>query len=104
MGLDYEKYQDGSYDFTVSDDGDLAVIMGAKDSEVDGDVAKIIFDNSDSSATLVRNKDNLVMFEDLPEGLCEMFKDGRKTITVIEVTDENTEPNVYEVPIEMNEE
>jgi hypothetical protein len=43
------------------------------------------------------------MFEDLPEGLCEMFKDGRKTITVIEVTDENTDPDMYEVPIEINE-
>jgi hypothetical protein len=39
------------------------------------------------------------MFDDLPEEICEMFKDGRETITIIEVTDENTEPNSYEVPI-----
>jgi hypothetical protein len=28
MDLDYEKYKDGSYDFIVSETGDLAVVIG----------------------------------------------------------------------------
>jgi hypothetical protein len=101
MDLDYEKYKDGSYDFVVNDDGDLAVFIGAGDTDPDTNLVKIIYDDNDASAILVRNKDNLVMFEDLDESLCEMLKDGRKTVLVIEVTDENTEPNAYDVPLEM---
>jgi hypothetical protein len=37
----------------------------------------------------------------LDESLCEILKDGRKTVLVAEMTDENTEPNAYEVPLEM---
>ena len=104
MDFDYEKYKDGSYNFIVNGDGDLAVVIGAREGiEVDANIAKIIYNDSDSGAILVRNKNSLSMFEDLPDEVCEMFKDGRQTITVIEVT-ENTEPNSYEVPIEMKEE
>ena len=104
MDLDYVKYRDGSGDFIVNGDGDLGLIIGAKEGiEADPNIAKIIFDDSKAQAILVKNKDNLSMFEDLPEDVCEIFRDGRKTITVIEVTDENTEPNSYEVPIELNE-
>jgi hypothetical protein len=101
MDLDYEKYQNGSYDFVSNDAGELAVFIGAGDSEVDTDLAKIIYDDSDASAILVRNKDNLVMFDDLPDEVCELLKDGHKTVIVYELIDENTEPNAYEVPLEM---
>jgi hypothetical protein len=66
-------------------------------------IAKFIYDDSDASAVLVRNKDNFIMFDDLAEGLCETLKDGRKTVNVIEVSEEKG-LHSYEVPLEMKEE
>ena len=81
------------YDFVVNAIGELMLVIYAPDDPIDSGLTAFIFNSEESEATLVRNKNSLMIF-DLTDELAELLTGGLATVLVNEIDSEGNSVNV----------
>ena len=93
--------ENNDYDFIINGNNEIMLVIYAPDDPVDSDITAFLFNRKESEATLVRNKDSLMIFS-VTDELAELLTGGLTTILVNEIDSEGNTVNIYDAKIEMD--
>lgn len=92
-----------SYDFIVNEEDEVMLLLHAQESEPKD--ARIEIDAEDKSAVLVRNENDEILLEDIPENIIDSLQDADSLLICelkIGETDDDTEiVYAYEAEIDI---
>ena len=87
------------YDFVINASDELMLVIYAPEDAIDKEVVAFIYDG-ESEATLIRNKNSLMIFE-VADELAELLHSGLATVLVNEIDTEGNSVIVYDAKIEI---